>query len=63
MNQLLLKHLDPQAWRAQLPIGNRNRSRTIGAMFAHMHNCRLNWLRLTPPISNVPRRSIRTAAR
>ncbi len=49
MNQLLLQHLDPQAWRAQLPIAGRSRSRTIGAMVAHMHNCRLNWLRLNAP--------------
>jgi uncharacterized damage-inducible protein DinB len=45
MNQLLLAHLDPKAWRAQLPETQRHNGRTIGAIFAHMHNCRLNWLR------------------
>ncbi len=49
MNQVLLAHLAPPAWRAQLAVGASNRSRTIGAMFAHMHNCRLNWLRLNAP--------------
>lgn len=45
MNQLLLQHLDPRAWRAQLPGDGHNRARTIGSIFAHMHNCRLVWLR------------------
>jgi uncharacterized damage-inducible protein DinB len=49
MNQLLLEHLDPPAWRAQLPGTRSNRTRTIGAMVAHIHNCRLNWLRLNAP--------------
>lgn len=49
MNQLLLEHLDARAWRAQLPIPGRSQSRTIGAMVAHLHNSRLNWLRLNAP--------------
>lgn len=41
MNQLLLKHLDPRAWRAQLPTVKKNNGRTIAAIFAHLHNSRL----------------------
>jgi uncharacterized damage-inducible protein DinB len=44
MNQLLLEHLDPRAWRAQLPGG---KGRTIAAIFAHVHNIRCKWLRLS----------------
>jgi uncharacterized damage-inducible protein DinB len=46
MNQLLLEHLDPRAWRAQLPGGQ---ARTIAAIFAHMHNIRCKWIRLSAP--------------
>ncbi len=46
MNQLLLSHLDPQAWRAE-PPGAKGQGRTIAAIFAHLHNVRLKWLRLT----------------
>jgi uncharacterized damage-inducible protein DinB len=45
MNQLLLAHLDPRAWRAQPPGANRRAGRTIAAIFAHMHNRRLVWLK------------------
>jgi hypothetical protein len=44
MNQLLLSRLDPQAWRAQLP-GNKLTGRSIAAIFAHLHNNRLSWLK------------------
>ena len=54
MNQLLFEHLDPRAWRAQLP-GQGNHGRTIGAIFAHMHNCRLTWLRGSAPHLKCPR--------
>lgn len=43
MNQLILTHLDPKAWRAELPAANGHR--TIAAIFAHLHNSRLVWLR------------------
>ena len=39
MNQLLLAHLDPRAWRAELAGAGRG-GRTIAAIFAHLHNCR-----------------------
>jgi uncharacterized damage-inducible protein DinB len=49
MNQLLLVHLDPRAWRAPAPGAKRNSGRTIAAIFAHLHNVRLNWLRHSAP--------------
>jgi uncharacterized damage-inducible protein DinB len=58
MNQLLLAHLDPRAWCATLPGPNNNdeahkkktrSGRTIAAIFAHMHNVRLKWLKGTAP--------------
>ena len=53
MNQLLLAHLDPGAWRAQLPRSG-NDGRTIGAIFAHLHNSRLVWLRNSAPHLKCP---------
>ena len=45
MNQLLLAHLDPRAWRAQPPGAKGHTGRTIAAIFAHLHNNRLSWLK------------------
>ena len=56
MNQMLLAHLDPAAWRAQ-PCG---KVRTIAAIFTHMHNVRTKWIRLTAPHLTVPRQLNRT---
>src|SRR5271163_4166459 len=53
MNQLILAHLDPRAWRAQ-PPGKKGSGRTIAAIFAHLHNCRLKWLRLNAPHLKSP---------
>jgi uncharacterized damage-inducible protein DinB len=53
MNQLILAELDPRAWRAQLP-GEERGGRTIAAIFAHLHNCRLNWLRISAPHLKCP---------
>ena len=53
MNQLLLEHLDPRAWRAQLP-GGGNDGRTIAAIFAHLHNSRLVWLKNSAPHLKCP---------
>jgi uncharacterized damage-inducible protein DinB len=50
MNQMLIKHLDPAAWKAK-PPGN---ARTIAAIFTHMHNVRAKWVRLTAPHLKVP---------
>ncbi len=50
MNQVLIEHLDPAAWRAKTP----GRVRTIAAIFTHMHNVRTKWVRLTVPHLKVP---------
>jgi uncharacterized damage-inducible protein DinB len=50
MNQLLIEHLDPAAWKARPP----GKTRTIVAIFTHMHNVRTKWVRLTAPHLGVP---------
>jgi uncharacterized damage-inducible protein DinB len=56
MNQLLLEHLDPAVWTAK-PPGN---TRTIAAIFTHVHNVRTKWIRLTAPHLKVPAQLSRT---
>ena len=51
MNQLVIEHLDPRAWRAKLP---GDRTRIIAAIFSHMHNIRRKWLRLSAPHVKLP---------
>jgi uncharacterized damage-inducible protein DinB len=46
MNQLLLEHLDRRAWQAKPSNG---KGRTIAAIFAHVHNIRRKWVRLSAP--------------
>jgi uncharacterized damage-inducible protein DinB len=53
INQLVLEHLDPRAWRAQLP---GSKGRTIAAIFAHLHNVRCKWLRHSAPHLKPPPR-------
>ncbi len=50
VNQVLIEHLDPAAWRAKPP----GKVRTIAAIFTHMHNVRTKWIRLTAPHLKVP---------
>jgi uncharacterized damage-inducible protein DinB len=50
MNQLLIEHLDPASWKAKPPA----ETRTIAAIFTHMHNVRSKWIRLTAPHLKVP---------
>ena len=50
MNQVLIEHLAPEVWTAK-PLG---RTRTIAAIFTHMHNVRCKWVRLTAPHLMVP---------
>jgi len=57
MNQLILEHLDPEAWRAKPPGRN---VRTIAAIFTHMHNIRRKWLRLSAPHLKLPAQLDRT---
>jgi len=54
MNQLLLAHLDPRAWRAELPGLKKKSGRTIGSIFAHLHNNRLVWLKNSAPHLKSP---------
>ena len=51
MNQLVLEHLNPAAWRAKLP---GSKGRTIAAIVAHVHNIRRKWLRLSAPHIKLP---------
>jgi uncharacterized damage-inducible protein DinB len=55
MNQLVLEHLDPRAWRAK-PAKSRN----IAAIFSHVRNIRCKWLRLSAPHLRQPARLNRT---
>jgi len=57
MNQIILERLDPRAWRAK-PA--RRNARTIAAIFAHMHNIRRKWLRLSAPHLGLPAQLDRT---
>jgi uncharacterized damage-inducible protein DinB len=53
MNQLLLEHLDSRAWRAK---NTSHKGRTIADIFAHVHNIRCKWLRLSAPHLKLPAR-------
>lgn len=53
MNQFVLEHLDSRAWRAK---NSSNKSRTIADIFAHVHNIRCKWLRLSAPYLKLPAR-------
>ncbi|MGB8538149.1 MAG: DinB family protein [Acidobacteriaceae bacterium] len=56
INQVLIENLDPAAWRAKPP----GKARTVAAIFAHMHNVRTKWVRLTAPHLKVPTQLNRT---
>ncbi len=51
INQILIEHLGPTGWRAKPP----GKTRTIAAIFTHIHNVRTKWVRLTAPHLKVPR--------
>src|SRR5580698_8456933 len=51
MNQIILEHLDPAAWRVKL---TGNKGRTIADIFSHVHNIRRKWLRLSAPHIKLP---------
>src|SRR6266481_300774 len=61
MNQMLIEHLDPAAWRTKPPTAKppgtirKTTPRTIAAIFTHVHNVRCKWVRLTAPHLKVPR--------
>ena len=50
MNQILIGALDPAAWNARPPA----KTRTLAAIFTHMHNVRCKWVRLTAPHLKIP---------
>lgn len=51
INQLLIERLDPAVWQARVPHG---RTRTIAAIFVHMHHVRRKWIRLSAPHLPLP---------
>src|ERR1700761_1444422 len=53
MNQIILDNLDPAAWRGKVP---GIKGRTIAGIFAHVHNVRRKWLRLSAPHLTLPAR-------
>lgn len=51
MNQVVLEQLHPAAWRMKPPAA---KGRTIAAIFAHVHNIRRKWVRLSAPHLKLP---------
>lgn len=51
LNQIILEQLPREAWRAPTP---GMRARTIADIFAHMHNVRRKWIRLSAPHLKLP---------
>lgn len=56
MNQLLMAHLDPRAWRARRATGKSGEGRTLAEIFSHLHNNRLVWLEKSAPYLRCPSR-------
>ena len=54
MNQLLLAHLDPKAWRASPGQKNNQEGRSLAGIFAHVHNNRLVWIKKSAPHLKCP---------
>jgi uncharacterized damage-inducible protein DinB len=58
LNQMLIEQLDPAAWKvislAKSPVEQPGKVRSIAAIFAHVHNVRCKWIRLTAPHLKVP---------
>ncbi len=57
MNQILLEHLDRRLWQSKPPGG---KGRALAAIFAHVHNIRRKWLRLSAPHLKLPPKLHRT---
>jgi uncharacterized damage-inducible protein DinB len=51
INQVLIDSLDPVVWRAQPSCAKR---RNIATTFAHMHNVRCMWLKMSAPHEEPP---------
>ena len=60
MNQMLIERLDPAAWKRKTTAKPDGKTRTIAAIFTHMHNVRCKWVRLTAPHLKVPAQLKRT---
>src|SRR5712672_704803 len=60
MNQLMIEHLDPAAWRPKSAAKPLGKVRNIAAIFTHMRNVRAKWVRLTAPHLKVPAQLNRT---
>ena len=58
INQILIEHFGLVVWRAKPP--GQSKTRTIAAIFTHMHNVRCKWMRLTAPHLKVPAQLDRT---
>jgi uncharacterized damage-inducible protein DinB len=56
INQNIIENLDSSAWTAKPP----GKTRSIAAIFTHMHNVRCKWVRLTAAHLKVPRQLNRT---
>jgi uncharacterized damage-inducible protein DinB len=50
LNHMLIERLDPAVWKAK-PQG---KVRAVAAIFAHVHNVRCKWIRLSAPHLKVP---------
>ncbi len=50
LNQMLIERLDAATWRAKPP----GKVRSVAAIFAHVHNVRCKWIRLSAPHLKVP---------
>jgi uncharacterized damage-inducible protein DinB len=51
INQYLIHHLSPVAWKTKPSDG---KGRAIPAIVAHMHNVRVMWLKTTAKGSDIP---------
>lgn len=51
INHYLIQHLPAEAWRAEPPGG---KGRTVAALFAHIHNVRLMWLKAAGYAGDMP---------
>ena len=54
MNQLLLAHLDPRAWRARPQQNDSREGRTLAGIFSPLHNNRLVWIKNSAPHLKCP---------
>jgi uncharacterized damage-inducible protein DinB len=57
INQYLIDHIPPAAWRGKTANG---KGRTIPAIIAHMHNVRVMWLKVSAKGSKIPAQLDRT---